>query len=85
MKEYSAEGNRRSRVVLAPCDTYEEGAVYGALKAGLECLGGMGALVKPEEKVLLKPNLVRKAKLSRAVVTHPAVMGRRPDSSGKRG
>ena len=35
----------------------------------------MGALVGPEEKVLLKPNLVRKAKLSRAVVTHPVVMG----------
>lgn len=75
MKEYSAEKDGRSRVVLAPCDTYEEGAVYQSLKAGMECLGGLGALIKPEEKVLLKPNLVRKAKLSRAVVTHPAVMG----------
>ncbi|MCI8465935.1 MAG: DUF362 domain-containing protein [Lachnospiraceae bacterium] len=65
----------RSRVVLIPCDTYEGEVVYQALKAGISLLGGMAALIKPEEKVLLKPNLVRKAKLSRAVVTHPAVMG----------
>ena len=70
-----AEGQERSRVVLMPCDSYEEETVYQALKAGVEALGGMGALVGPEEKVLLKPNLVRKAKLSRAVVTHPVVMG----------
>ncbi len=70
-----AEGQERSRVVLMPCDSYEEETVYQALKTGVEALGGMGTLVGPEEKVLLKPNLVRKAKLSRAVVTHPAVMG----------
>ena len=65
----------RSRVVLIPCDTYEEETVYERLKEGLALLGGMEQFVKPEEKVLLKPNLVRKAELSRAVVTHPAVMG----------
>lgn len=65
----------RSRVVLIPCDTYEEETVYEKLKAGIGLLGGMESLVKPEEKVLLKPNLVRKAEISRAVVTHPAVMG----------
>ncbi len=68
-------GNGRSRVVLMPCDSYEEEAVYQAMKAGVSLLGGMEALVKREERVLLKPNLVRKAKLSRAVVTHPAVVG----------
>ena len=66
---------KRSRVVLIPCDTYEEDTVYEKLKEGIRLLGGMEAFVKPEEKVLLKPNLVRKAKVSRAVVTHPAVMG----------
>ena len=65
----------RSRVVLAPCGTYEEEEVYRALKAGVELLGGMGAFAGPGEKVLLKPNLVRKAEASRAVTTHPAVMG----------
>ena len=65
----------RSRVVLIPCDTYEEETVYERLKEGVALLGGMEQFVKPEDKVLLKPNLVRKAELSRAVVTHPAVMG----------
>ena len=75
MEEQTVERRERSRVVLAYCDSYEEAAVYQALKAGVEALGGMAAFVRPEEKVLLKPNLVRRAKLSRAVVTHPAVMG----------
>lgn len=67
--------SEKSRVILIPCDTYEEEIVYNRLKAGIDLLGGMKNLVKPEEKVLLKPNLVRKAELSRAVVTHPSVMG----------
>lgn len=75
MDRNGTESKMKSRVVLIPCDTYKEETVYRALKAGIGLLGGMEALVKPEEKVLLKPNLVRKAKLSRAVVTHPAVMG----------
>ncbi|MCI8549039.1 MAG: DUF362 domain-containing protein [Lachnospiraceae bacterium] len=75
MEENYADVEDRSRVVLIPCDTYEEEEVYQALKAGINLLGGMEALIKPEEKVLLKPNLVRKAKLPRPVVTHPAVMG----------
>ncbi len=65
----------RSRVVLIPCDTYEEETVYEKIKAGIGLLGGIENLVTPEEKVLLKPNLVRKAELSRAVVTHPSVVG----------
>ena len=42
----------RSRVVLIPCDTYEEETVYKRLKEGLALLGGMERFVKPEEKVL---------------------------------
>ena len=44
-------GNGRSRVVLMPCDSYEEEAVYQALKAGISLLGGLEALVKREERV----------------------------------
>ena len=35
----------------------------------------MESLVGPKEQVLIKPNLVRKADLERAVVTHPSVVG----------
>lgn len=65
----------KSRVILIPCGTYEEETVYEKLKAGLSLLGGMESLVGSKEQVLIKPNLVRKADLERAVVTHPSVVG----------
>ena len=50
-------------------------AVYQKLRRGLELLGGLERFVSPREKILLKPNLVRRAENDRAVVTHPAVAG----------
>ena len=68
------EDQKRSRVVLAPCPDYEEEKVYRALREGLGLLGGIGAFAGPGERVLIKPNLVRRADVSRAVTTHPAVL-----------
>lgn len=65
----------KSRVVLLPCDSYEEELVYEQLKKGLSLLGGIESFVKKEEKILLKPNLLKKAELERAVITHPSVVG----------
>lgn len=65
----------KSKVVLIPCDSYQEDLVYEKIKKGMELLGGWESLVKKEEKILLKPNLVRKAEVERAVITHPAVVG----------
>ena len=63
----------KSKVVLIPCDSYEEGQVYESLKRGLEQLGGLEHFIQKQEKVLLKLNLVRGAAAERAVTTHPAV------------
>lgn len=65
----------KSKVVLIPCESYREDLVYGAVKAGIELLGGWDGLIGKNEKILLKPNLVRKAEVERAVITHPAVVG----------
>ena len=65
----------KSVVVLLPCDSYEEQAVYQKIKKGIQMLGGWERLIQKKEKVLLKPNLVRKAEVERAVITHPAVVG----------
>lgn len=65
----------KSKVILLPCDSYEEEQVYEKIKLGIELLGGWESLVGKEEKILLKPNLVRKAELERAVITHPSVVG----------
>lgn len=67
--------SEKSRVVLLPCDTYEEEIVYEKLKKGLELLGGIENFIEKDEKILLKPNLLKKAELDRAVITHPAVVG----------
>lgn len=65
----------KSRVVLLTCDVYDEQVIYEKMKKGMALLGGTERFVKAGEKILLKPNLVRRADVSRAVMTHPAVMG----------
>ena len=66
---------QKSKVILLPCSSYREELVYEGLKKGLELLGGLETLVKKEEKILLKPNLLKKAEVEKAVITHPAVVG----------
>lgn len=65
----------KSKVVLLPCEDYEEEAVYTQLKKGLALLGGLEMFVGKQEKILLKPNLLKKSEVERAVITHPAVVG----------
>lgn len=62
-------------VALVPCQDYQEDRVYRAMAEGVGLLGGMEAFFRPEERILLKPNLLSKAAPERAVTTHPAVFG----------
>ncbi|MDO4306062.1 MAG: DUF362 domain-containing protein [Eubacteriales bacterium] len=65
----------KSTVILLPCDSYREEAVYENLKKGISLLGGLSSLIGKDEKILLKPNLLKKAEVEKAVITHPAVVG----------
>lgn len=67
--------NEKSKVIVLSCDSYEEERIYTLLKRGLKELGGVGALINKEEKILLKPNLLKKAEVEKAVITHPVVVG----------
>lgn len=67
--------SKKSKVILLPCNSYREEVVYESLKCGLELLGGVETLIAKEEKILLKPNLLKKAEVERAVITHPMVVG----------
>lgn len=60
-------------VALIPLDTYDQPRVNQAVRQGVELLGGIGTFVRPEEKILLKPNLLGRALPQKAVTTHPAV------------
>jgi len=65
---------RKSKVVVVPCDTYEEEAVYHAVKRGVDALGGISAFVRPEERILVKPNFLLASPPEAATTTHPSVM-----------
>ena len=65
----------KSKVILLPCNSYREELVYDSLKKGLKLLGGLEALISKDEKILLKPNLLKRAEVEKAVITHPAVVG----------
>lgn len=66
MKKFVVSGNR--------CETYQQAKVTLALRQVLEPLGGMGAFVKPGQKVLIKPNLLAPHSPEKAITTHPAVV-----------
>lgn len=63
----------KSVVALIPLDTYDQPRVDEAVRQGVELLGGIGRFVKPEERVLLKPNLLSRALPQKAITTHPSV------------
>mgnify|MGYP002762571828 FL=1 len=65
----------KSKVVLLPCREYDEEKIYMLLKQGLDFLGGLETLIPKDVKILLKPNLLKKAEVGKAVITHPAVVG----------
>jgi len=62
------------RVALVRCPDYELDRVEAAVRRAVDLVGGMGAYVRPGQRVLLKPNLVRPAPPDRAVSTHPTVV-----------
>ena len=67
--------NKKSKVILLPCNSYREELVYENLETGLELLGSLESIVGKEESVLLKPNLLKKAEVDKAVITHPVIVG----------
>ena len=65
----------KSKVILLPCGEYDEEKVYTLLKQGLYLVGGVEALIPKDAKILLKPNLLKRAEVEKAVITHPVVVG----------
>lgn len=65
---------KTSKVILLTCDSYQEEAIERQLREGFELLGGIENYVSSGEKILLKPNLLKKAHPDKAVITHPEVV-----------
>jgi uncharacterized protein (DUF362 family)/NAD-dependent dihydropyrimidine dehydrogenase PreA subunit len=60
-------------VSIRPCEDYDPARLKATVESALEDLmSGPGSFVKRGERILLKPNLLKSAQPSQAVVTHPA-------------
>ncbi len=65
----------KSKVSLVAIDHYEDfPALMAALEQALAPFGGMGGLVHPGNRVLLKANLLAPARPEEAVTTHPQIL-----------
>ncbi len=65
--------NNPSKVVIMGCESYDRDLVYHRLKQGIDFLGGIKQFVAEDEKVLIKPNLLRGKDPDFAITTHPSV------------
>ncbi|MCM8781441.1 MAG: DUF362 domain-containing protein [Candidatus Omnitrophica bacterium] len=64
----------RSQVSIVRCKSYETKEVEVAVKKSVELLGGIERFVKPNSRVLLKPNLLSARTPDEGVNTHPEVI-----------
>lgn len=65
---------QKTKVSVSKCNSYGALEVARSLQDVLEPIGGIGAFVRPGDKVLLKINLLRNSSPDDAVTTHPALI-----------
>ena len=63
-----------NRVGITRCASYDDAAVSRAIEEATRPFGGIPAVVKTGQRVVLKVNLLRGARPEQAVTTHPAVV-----------
>lgn len=63
----------KSKVAIVRCNSYNQKEVSKAIARGLDLLGGVGAFIKADEKILMKVNLLAGDVPEKCVTTHPAV------------
>jgi uncharacterized protein (DUF362 family)/Pyruvate/2-oxoacid:ferredoxin oxidoreductase delta subunit len=63
----------KSKVAIIECTEYKDAKL--AIAKAVELLGGWSQFVQLDESIILKPNLLTKAKPEQACTTHPAVFG----------
>ena len=71
-----ADGKERPSAIvgLVACDAYQREKTHAAVKRAIDALGGISAFVKPGDRVLLKPNLLKANPPDDAVTTHPEIV-----------
>jgi len=65
---------KSSEVSLVRCADYDRDRTFKAVQQAIALLGGIRSFVKPGERVLIKPNLLKASSPEAAVTTHPEVV-----------
>ncbi len=67
-------GIETETVSVVSCKRYQYESVHDSIVLLLKPWGGIGGIVRPGDKVLLKPNLLAAVKPEEAVTTHPLII-----------
>jgi uncharacterized protein (DUF362 family)/NAD-dependent dihydropyrimidine dehydrogenase PreA subunit len=63
-----------AKVSLVKCNSYEPAAVQQGIRQAIGLLGGITSFIKPNSRVLVKPNLLMSKGPDSAITTHPEVV-----------
>ncbi len=61
-------------VSISECNSYHIKEVQAAVNNCLDNLGGLSSLIKPDDRVLIKPNILLAKAPEEAITTHPALI-----------
>ena len=64
----------KTPVVIEQTNNYESASIHGAVSHAIGQLGGWSALVRPGQRVLVKPNCICAAPPEQPAQTHPAMI-----------
>jgi len=62
------------KVAIVKCDTYDQQTVCARVKEAVDLAGGIISFVKPQSRVLVKPNLLMPIEPQAGINTHPEVV-----------
>jgi len=63
-----------SKVSIVRCNSYEQKEVEEAVRESLQLIGGLDEIIKPQDRVLLKVNMINSDFPEKAATTHPSVL-----------
>jgi len=66
--------SRHSDVSIVRCADYDSDRALSAVRRSVDLLGGITSFIKPGDRVLIKPNLLKASPAANAVTTHPEIV-----------
>lgn len=63
-----------AEVILEKCGSYKPQEVLASVRSVVDKLGGISSVIKPGQKILLKPNVLAGFRIEEAATTHPEIV-----------